>query len=73
MNLGDVVRPVVTIAGLDSRCMYRVIGVERAPFGYTLAFLVDAAGASMPPVENAHLVLEVVKASTIKPSTAAWN
>lgn len=69
---GSVVRPVVTIAGLDSRKLYFVANIERTAMGYTLAFLTGPTGALLP-VENAHLVLEVVSTSTIRPRAALAN
>lgn len=69
---GSVVRPVITIAGLDARQLYRVTHIERASFGYVLAFLTDSFGITRP-IENAHLVLEVVQTATLRPSAALPN
>lgn len=71
MNLkrGDVVRPVVRIATLDARRMYRVEHVERpSPFA-SLVFLEGCAA----PIENGHLVLETVSTATLKPAAALFN
>lgn len=74
MKAGDTVRPVVSLVGLDSRRQYRVAHVEEAPLGQSIAYLVDPLGALLPPIENAHLVLEVVRApATLKPSLALFN
>jgi hypothetical protein len=67
MNLGDVVRPVVSLAGLDSRQQYRVEHLEET-FLTTIAYLRDASGA-LHPVENAHTFVEVVKSMPRTPST----
>ncbi|MFZ5440483.1 MAG: hypothetical protein ACOZQL_10770 [Myxococcota bacterium] len=73
MKIGDVVRPVVTIAGLNAKLQYVVQHVERGALGYELAFLTDEAGDHLHAVENAHLVLEVVRAPTMKPAAAFPN
>lgn len=73
MKVGDIVRPIVSTAGLDSKQQYRVEHVENAPLGVTLAFLVDAQGANMRAVENAHLVLEVVTVISRRPVAALRN
>lgn len=71
MNLkpGDVVRPVVSIATLDARRMYRVQHVER-PSPFTSLVYLDGTAA---PVENGHLVLELVSTATTKPALALFN
>jgi hypothetical protein len=72
MQIGDIVRPVVRIAGLDSRKLYRIASIEATPF-YSLAYLTGPDGALSAPVENAHLVLEQVRTSTVQPCRAALN
>jgi hypothetical protein len=72
---GDVVRPVVTIASLDARRMYRVVHVESpSPFACNV-YLEDASSGIglLAPIEHGNVVLEPVRSATLKPSTALFN
>lgn len=71
MNLkrGDFVRPVISIASLDACSTYRVIHVESPTAFACLVFLEGCAS----PIQNGHLVLEIVSTATIKPSVALFN
>lgn len=75
MQVGTIVRPFVSLAGLDARRMYRVAHVESpSPFA-SLHYLVDlSSGAQLPPIENAEVLLEVVRPTmTTKPAAAPLN
>lgn len=73
LAVGTVVRPVVTIAGLDSCRQYRVHHLIQTPF-YSLAWLVRADDESwFHVVENAHAVLEVVETRSVTPAAALFN
>ncbi len=76
MRIGTVVRPVITIAGLDAHRTYRVAHVEAPTPLASVHYLVDltAEGTTLLPVVNAALVLEVVRPTrTTKPSAAALH
>lgn len=69
MSTGDFVRPVVALAGLDSRLVYKVAHVERALFGYTVCYLNDPSDGKLVTVENAQLILEIVSVvPTMRPA-----
>lgn len=74
--VGSIVRPVISIAGLDPTRMYRVRHVEQpSPFD-SLTYLEDAVNgfALLAPIERAHLVLEVVSTTvTTRPAPALFN
>lgn len=75
MTPGTLVRPIVSLAGLDNRRQYTVREFIGTPFA-SIVYLVDAVtGAQLPPVENGHLILEPVKpgAALIRPATALFN
>lgn len=65
MRPGDVVRPVVSIAGLDASHTYRVAEILVSPWGYSLAFVRDTASDDAPalPIEHPLLFLEPVRAN----------
>lgn len=75
LKRGDVVRPVIAIAELDARRMYRVVHVEQpSPFA-SHVYLEDAVNGFglMAPIVNGHLVLERVATPTLKPSVAVFQ
>lgn len=60
LSPGDVVRPVISAAGLDARRQYVVHHVEGPTPWLSIAYLRDEAGRLLPPVANAHVFLERV-------------
>lgn len=72
MQTGDVVRPVVSIAGLESTRLYRLAHFE-APSPFASVAFLETEGGALVVVENAHLVLEKALPSTLKPRPAASN
>lgn len=71
LTKGDSVRPVVALAGLDSRLVYKVAHVEATAFGYALCYLTCPIDGSLVTVENAQLILEKVGATpTMRPNAA---
>jgi hypothetical protein len=69
---GSIVRPLIYVAGLDPRQQYTVTHLIVTPFT-SLAWLEDSNGALQAPVQNALLVLEVVRTATVKPAIALFN
>lgn len=70
---GSIVRPIVAVAGLDSRRQYRVSHAVQTPF-CSLAWLERADDSQLiHVVENAHAVLEVVETRSLTPAAAWFN
>lgn len=73
LSPGSIVRPVVSVAGLDARLLYRVAHVVQTPF-YSLAWLDRADDPTLfHLVENAHTVLELAQTRAINPAAASFN
>jgi len=71
---GDLVRTIIPVAGLDARRQYRVMHIERPTLWASIAYVADEAGRLMPPIANAHLLLEHVgQAMAVRPGPAVLH